>query len=115
MWLISSFGASVEPGRKRPNDCNLLTDCKLPKVPVIFIEGESISPSEANLQVRQFFVTPYPASLEEYPAAVPGGLASIDVLAGDLEGEADCNLADCMGGPHLSSRATIRGAYGCLR
>lgn len=45
----------------------------------------------AKSQVRQLLAAKYSADLEETSAASPEELGSIDVSAGDLEGEADWN------------------------
>lgn len=41
---------SIEPGRKRQNDGQLLAHRKVLQVPVILLKGELMSPSEGKLQ-----------------------------------------------------------------
>lgn len=65
----------------------MLPNLKLLEVPVNFVEGESISLSEAKEQVHQSLAAWYSADLEEFPAAAPEEVSSTDVLAGDLENE----------------------------
>lgn len=43
---------------------------------------------------------------------VPNGWASIDVLTGDLECEADWDFAELTGGPGLGSKTSICGDNG---
>lgn len=113
--LVSCVEVTVQPGRRRLNDCLLLVDEKLLEVPVNFLEGDSIYLSEAKLQVRKPLSFRYPADFEESEAKAPEKMASIDVLAGDLEGEGDWDLAYLTGGPDLSSRAAICEDYERLR
>lgn len=61
-----------------------MTDHKLPEVPVISVEGESISLSEGKSQVLYFLATRNLANLEKSPAVAPEEMASINVLAGGL-------------------------------
>lgn len=49
--------------------------------------------------------------LEESPVLASEGVASIDVLTCDLDGEVDWDLADFKGGPNSGSRASTRGNY----
>lgn len=111
---MSCIEANVEPGLKRQNDTAVLADRKVSEVPVIFIEGESISLSEAKSKVCQFLVNQYPADLDESPVVVSEDVASIDVFADDLDGETDWQLADLTGSFDLRSRAIIRVDYGLL-
>lgn len=74
-----------------------------------------MSLSEAKAQVRQFFAALYHVDFDEPLGAASGEDLSIDVLSGDLEGEAEWDLADLEGGPSLCSRATIQGDYGRFR
>lgn len=92
--LLKCVEATVEPCRGPLYDGALLVDHKLLKVPVIFVNGESMFLSEANFQVLQFLASLYLAHLEDSLAAAPVKLASIAILAGDLEGDADQDLAD---------------------
>lgn len=85
---MSCVEASVEPGRKHQNNEAGLADCRVPEVPVVMLEGESMSLSEEKSKVRQFLAIQYPADLEESPVAAPEEAASIGVFAVDLEGEA---------------------------
>lgn len=76
-----------------------LTDRKIPEIPVIFVEGASVSVSEVKSQVHPFMATQYSTKVEESPAAAPNEVASIDVHTGDLEGKVDWHLANLTGGP----------------
>lgn len=77
-------------------------DRKVSEVPVSFLEREKIFWPEAKLQVRQLLTTHYPTDLEEYLVVSLEELAGIEMFAGDLDGEADFDLTDLMGGPVLS-------------
>lgn len=88
--------------------------CKFPEVPVILVEGESLSLPESKTQVRQFLAVLDPFDLEAPPAVAPQELPSIDLLAGDLEGEAGCDLSNVMGGLYFGSLATVCGDCGRL-
>lgn len=92
----------------------LLADRKLPEVPAFFIEGNSMLLSEAKSQVRQILEAWYPADLEESLVGTPEEGASSDVLASDVKGESDWDLADLTRRLDLGSRAKIRGDYGCV-
>lgn len=92
--LVRCVQATDEPGRRGRNHGAVLADHKLREVPVIFVEGESISLSEVKLGVHQFLAAQYPAILEEPLARASKEVASIEVLANDLEGEPDCDLAN---------------------
>lgn len=72
----------------------MLTDYMLLKVPVILMEGVSMTLSEAKSKVRQFIAAQYPADLENSSTAAPKEVGSIDLLTSDLEGDADSDLAD---------------------
>lgn len=61
--------------------------------------------------MRQLLATWCPAELKESLAAAPEGMGSINVLAGDLEGKADWDLADLTRGPDIGIRTSIRGDY----
>lgn len=71
----------------------MLVDRRVPPVPDVFVDGESLFMLETKLQVRQFLGSRYPGDLEKSSAAAPDGVASTDGLAGELEGEADRHLA----------------------
>lgn len=73
------------------------------EIPVIFVEEASICLSEAQLQGRQFLAAEYPANVKESLVAASQELTSIEVLAGDLEGEDDWDLNDMTGVPSLGS------------
>lgn len=112
---MSNFDRTVGPGRKHLNDVAGLTDLWLPEIPIIFVEGESMSMSQVKVQVHQFLVTRYPTHLAKSPASAPGEVGDIDWLASDLESYKDWELTDLTGSPHLSSLGRIRGVYGRLR
>lgn len=69
----------------------------------MFLDGESVSLAEVKQQVRPFLAARYPDELEESPAAAPEEGRSTDVLAGDLEGEANGDLTDLTGFTDLGS------------
>lgn len=98
---MSCVEAFVEPGRKRVCGGVLLAGRKVPEVPGTLVEGESMSLLEAKSQVCQFLATRYLADLEEFPAAAPEEVESVDMLAGNLECQAIWYLADLMGGPDI--------------
>lgn len=91
----------------------MLVDLKLLDISVILVEHESISLSEAKLQVRKFSAARYPADFEESAGASPEELSSIDVLAGYLQSEAAWDLDD-FATPELDSPVTVHGNYGRL-
>lgn len=64
MGLVSSVEEIVEPGRKRQSYGAVLADGKLPKVPLILVEGEFLSLSEAKSKMRHFSGTRYLADNE---------------------------------------------------
>lgn len=64
---------------------------------------------------RQFLAERYTADLEEYQAASPEEAATVNVSTGDLDCEVDWEFVDLTGDPDLSSRASIRFRYTCLR
>lgn len=99
--------ATFEPGRTPLSDGEVQADRKHPEKPSTLVVGESMSPSKAKLQVRQLLAARYPANLEESLVAALEEVASIDVLVGDLKGEADWDLSDLTRGPDLGSRASI--------
>lgn len=87
--VVSCIEASAEPGWKFQNDCDVLADGKVPEVLVIFLEDEKTSQSEAKWHRRPIFSTQYPAYLGESLVAASEEMASTDVAAGDMDGEAD--------------------------
>lgn len=62
---------AVEPGHKHSNNCAVLPDRILPKVPLIFVEGESMSLLEAKSRGPQFLEPRYFTYFEDSPAADP--------------------------------------------
>lgn len=66
-----------KPGWKLQNNGAVLEDCRLPDVPVVFIEGRAMYLWEAKSEVRQFLAVRYRAVLEESPAAARGEVLSI--------------------------------------
>lgn len=123
-WYSFEFGAgagicveaSVKMGRKPQNDDAVLAGRPFPEVPVVFVGGEAMCPSKAKSQVRQFLAVQCYGDLEECLAAAPEEVTSIKVLAFDLDGEADGESAELMGGTNLGCRGSIRGDYGyCVR
>lgn len=101
--LVSCVEAIVEPGPKRVDDNAVLEDCMFLEVHIISVEGDSMSLAEAKSPVRQFWATQHPPNLEESPAAAPEGVGSTNVLAGDLDGETDWDLASWTGDPDLGN------------
>lgn len=115
MRLVSSLQSTVEPDPKRLNDGTMLTDCKPREVHIIFVEGESLFLSEAKLQVCEILPTPYYANLEEFLAMTLEEVDSIDVITGNLEKDADWDLADQMGVSDIRCRGSIRADSERLR
>lgn len=105
--LLSWVEATIELGHKRISDGAVLKDRKIPEVPIVFVDGESTSPSEARLSLRQFLGARYSADFEESLGLAAEEVASIYEAAGDLQYGAD--LADLTGGAALGSRASICG------
>lgn len=101
MGMVSNIESAVEPGRKHINDGAVLTDRTISEVPVIFLEGEPMSLSEARLKVCQFMATQNPSALDKYLVLTTDEVVGIDVLVGDLEGEADWDFANSTRGPKL--------------
>lgn len=93
----------------------VLATRKLPEVLVIVVDGERLSLSKAEWQVRHFMGTQYSSDLEQYLMAIFEEMASTDVLTGDLEGGADWELDDLTGRLNLGSQAKIRGDYASFR
>lgn len=63
------------------------------------MEGASISLSEDESQVRQFLAASYPVEFGEPLVAASEKMASIGLIKSDLEGKADWDSAELMGGP----------------
>lgn len=74
---------------------------------MIFVKHEPVSLTKARLKVRQFLATQYPDDLEESMVAVPEEVASIEMLASNLNCGADRNFVDSTGGINLGSGASI--------
>lgn len=64
-------------------------DCKVPDVPVIFLEKVLVSLSEEKLKVHQFLVTQNPADFGKSLVSAPEIVVTIDMFAGDWDVEAD--------------------------
>lgn len=56
---------------------------------------------EAKSQVCHFLAARYAADLEDPLLVAPEEVSSIDVLAGDMDGAGDWDLADLTGDPDL--------------
>lgn len=65
----------------------MLEDLNTLVVPVIFLEGKSISPSEAKSPECQFLVTKYPPDLEEFLVVPAEEIVSINVFNSDIDYE----------------------------
>lgn len=65
--------------------------------------------------MRHFSTTQYPADFEESPVSSPNKGARTDLLADDLDGEANWDLDNFLRGPELSTRASICIDYRSLR
>lgn len=87
--LVCSVESIVKPGRKILRDGAVLTDLKLTEVPVVFVEGESMSLPEVKSQVLQLLSTRYPFSLEESLVVASEAVASIHALTSDMDCEDD--------------------------
>lgn len=70
-----------------------------------------MSLSEAKSQVRQFSAAQYLADPEGSQEAALEEVANVYVLAGDLDDEADWDMAYSTGGSNLSSQDSILGDY----
>lgn len=92
MRLVNIFQPTVKPSRNWLKNGGVLTSCYSLEVPVVFVEGEPMFLLEPKSQGRQFLVTWYLAHLEKSLEAVNEGVASIDVPASNLEGEAGLRL-----------------------
>lgn len=88
-----------------------LPNRKPPEVPVIFVEGLSMSQSQGKSPVRQFLAALYLVDLEESPAVTLEEVASIDLLAGAMESTADWNLGNLTRGRDLGSLPIFCGNY----
>lgn len=107
---MSCFEATTRPSRKHLNDGAVLADCRLPEVPVIFVECECVSIYEAKSQVCQSLAVRYPDDFEEFPAAAHEERTIIDVLArpgecsllelGQFEGRSHSGNRDCICGDY---------------
>lgn len=91
-----------------------VVDHELPEEHVIFVEGQSMSVSEAKSQLFQQLVAPYFADLEKSRAAAFEEVVCITILTNDLGHEADWGFADFTADPDLGIRAWIFGGYGRL-
>lgn len=87
--LVSCIVASTDLFPKRQNRGTALAGCKLLEVSVIFVEFEFVFLLEVKVQMRQFLATSYHGGFEASLAAAPKEAASIDMLAGELDGETD--------------------------
>lgn len=94
---MSGVHANVELSLKRQNDGTALGDCSFPEVLVVFVEGASGSLSNVKTHVAKLFLAQCSVDLRQSPAAACEEDVSIDVLAGDLDGEVHWDLADVMG------------------
>lgn len=89
-----------------------LADRKITKVLGIILECDSVYLPPAKMQGRQFLGTRDSADAEELPGEDLEGVASIYLLAGDLDGEMDWSLADLTGIPGQGRGDNIRGNLG---
>lgn len=64
--------------------------------------------------MHHFLVLQHPAEFEECPAVAPEELASFHVCDSDLNGEADCDLADLTRGLELGCQSSIHENDGNL-
>lgn len=79
---------------------------------MIFLKGVSKSLSEVKSQARQLLAPQYLTDLKEAPVAAQEKVASVYVLASDLDGKANWDMADMTGDLDLGSWATLLGGYG---
>lgn len=86
--------AIVEPGRERQNDATMVTGRQLLEAPVFLVQADSMSLWEMKSPMPQFLAAPYLFDVEESPAAALEKVGRIDVLPGDLDGEADQDLSN---------------------
>lgn len=99
--LMSCIMATSEPGRKRQKHGAVLVDRKLPEVPGILVDRESVSLSEGKSQVGIFLTFRFSANLENSPTTPPEEVGSIHVLSSDLDVQADLPLAGFEGKSRL--------------
>lgn len=97
--VVCCVDASVELGWKRENYGAVLVVGKVQDAPVIFLDGESMYPSEMKSQVRELLATRDPADLEESLPVAPEEVPNIEGLASGLDWEADWDLANLSGDP----------------
>lgn len=84
--MSSCVDANLKPDRNFQNDCAELADSKPPEGPVLFFEGRAMSVCKAVSRVCQFLADQYPADPEKSPAAAFKDVASVDLLALDMDG-----------------------------
>lgn len=86
----------------------MLPENKLPSVPVIFVDGGSMSRLVGKSRVLQFFAAQYPYDIAESPTAASEEGASIEMFASHQDGEAAWDSAYLTCSPDLSRQASIR-------
>lgn len=83
----------IESGVKHSWECRkdgeMVADCKVPRTPVIFPKGKSISKPGVKSQVCEFLATRYPADIDEPPVEGSDKEESIKVLAGNYDSTGD--------------------------
>lgn len=92
----------------------VLAHYTLSNVPVLCVNGKSMSLSEAKTEGRQLLAARYPADHEESLPVGSEEVVSINLLDRDLSCEADRDLDTLTRGPDIGSQASIGGEYGRL-
>lgn len=93
----------------------MLANLKVPEVRLRSLEGKIVSIAETKLQGRQQLATQFLTDLKNSSVEDPENVASIDVFAGDLDGDPYLDLSDLTGGPDFSSLVITFINYGLLR
>lgn len=112
---MSCVEASIKPGQKLQNNGAMLVGCNLFEVPAVFVKGKPIFLSDGQSPLCQFLAAWYPVDFQWSLAVASQKVASVVLLAGDLDREADCACSNLTRGLDIGSQASNRGEYGRLR
>lgn len=112
---MSCVEVSVEQGRKRQSHFSVSSDCKVNKVRMISFECESMSLSDGKSEKPQFSATKYQNDCQKSPSEVPEEGVMFNVLADDLNGEADWDMTNLTWGSDLRSLGSILNDYDHFR
>lgn len=105
----------VEPSHNRQSNEAASVEHSIPTISVVFVAGELVVLSAAKYQVGEFLARRSPKDLGESPAVYQDEATPINRFNGDLDWEADSELADLMQSTDLSSQASICFDFGCFR